>query len=84
MTKEEYESDPLSAEEFDAWKKKRSTRKVFYLLTQDKERNKDIICNGGTISFQDSNSTSQSTCRVVGVIEGINKILHMEVEEDEI
>lgn len=82
MNKDEYESDPLSAEEFSAWKKQRSTEKVFYLLTRERDTRTEELANGATISYQDIGLTAQATCSVAGVIAGINKILHMEVEDE--
>lgn len=81
MTDEEYQREPLTAEEFHVWKDKRTTKKVFYLLNEEKDIASVVLTGGGTLAKPDM--VVQQTARMVGMIEGINKVLEMEVDDDE-
>lgn len=82
MDKAQYDGDPLTADEFQAWKHQNTSQKVFFLLSEAKQMMIDGMTLGGTLRFDNADQTAQMTARQVGVIEGINKILEMEVTEE--
>jgi len=66
----------LKKSEFSIWKNDETTKKVFDLLLQEKEAIKDLWEVGNLMD-------PVVNARHVGICEGINKILFMEVESDE-
>ena len=73
------EEEPLTAEEFQAWKDHRITCKVFSLLAQVRNEHAEGLALGGTLG----RDSEQRTAKQVGIIEGIDKVLHMEVDDGE-
>ena len=66
----------MTKEEWVAWKNLELTQKVFELLKEEIENIKSNWANG---NYRDD----RVNFKQIGVIEGINKVLGMEVEDEE-
>ena len=66
----------LKKSEFSIWKNSETTKKVFALLMEEKEAIRDLWEIGNLMD-------PVVNARHVGIVEGINKILFMEVDSDE-
>lgn len=83
MTEQEYSQDPLTAEEYRAWKDNRTTRKVYHLLKAHQEWHKTNILTGCHLSLPNSDKAMQQYAKTIGIIEGMDKFLEMEVLDDD-
>lgn len=67
----------MNKEEFQSWKALPATKEVFKLLEEEKKEIHDAWEEGTFIFSVELNA------KQIGVLEGINKILFMEVEDEE-
>lgn len=81
MTEQEYHQDPLTAEEFRLWKDSRTTRKIYHLLSRHQESYKRSLISGCLLNLASSDATAMATARTVGIVEGMDKFLDMEVAD---
>jgi hypothetical protein len=81
MTEQEYSQDPLTAEEFRVWKGNRTTAKIYHLLRQHQAWHKTNILTGCPLNLPNTDKSMQQYAKALGIIEGMDKFLEMEVAD---
>lgn len=72
----------LTEKEVREWRTHPTTEKVLdELVSQVSELNEDIL-HGGTINFESAQETALKTIFKLGVIEGINRVIQVQGDED--
>lgn len=72
----------LSKEVFDAWKDHPATIAVFNVLRSTRAEQAELLVSGYTLR-DDPGVTAQYTAKLVGIINGMDAILEMQIEDDE-
>ena len=69
----------MTKEEFQEWKGNKTTQKILDLLSKDRESIKEDLSHGATLG----QFTGESTARLVGIVQGLDRIIEIEYEEPE-
>jgi hypothetical protein len=72
----------LEKDDFNEWHSQKTTQTVFGRLAEMKDRYKEMISSGCTLT-NNAESTVQETARLVGVIYGIELCLNFKPENEE-
>lgn len=73
----------ITAEQFAEWKEQPVTKEIFGLLSETKKDLQDRLSDGHTIGHS-ADVTHGVTNKLVGQIEGLNQLLNISYEEEEI
>jgi len=72
-----------TAEQFAEWKEHPVTKEIFGLLEEAKKDLQDRLAGGHTLA-QTADETHGMTSKLVGQIEGLNQLLNISYEVDEV
>jgi hypothetical protein len=81
MTEQQYQADPLTEEEFRAWKHHQTTCKIYHLLRQHQAWHKTQLLTGCPLGLPSADKIVQQYAKTLGIIEGMDKFLEMEVAD---
>jgi hypothetical protein len=73
----------ITAEQFAEWKEQPVTKEIFIALIDTKKALQERLANGHTLC-QTSDATHGATSKVVGQIEGLNQLLNISYEDEEV
>ena len=71
----------MNKEQLAAWKNSEVTREAFKVLEKQQDELKHGMAYGTFINTENATETLAKACWIVGTIEGIDKILQMEVDD---
>lgn len=74
----------ITKNEFISWLNNKTTQEVLKFLKEYKEDATETLQKGGTIDYSDVNNTAQRTNDLVGYIRGLDEILCIEWEDEEV
>ncbi|MDA3806493.1 MAG: hypothetical protein PF440_01155 [Thiomicrorhabdus sp.] len=73
----------ITAEQFAEWKEHPVTKEIFEELKKEKEILKTRLATGFTVN-ESAESTQYLTSKAVGQLEGLNQLLNISYEDDEV
>lgn len=73
----------ITAEQFAEWKAQPVTEEIFKLLAEVKKELQTRLANGNTLG-QHADVTHGLTSKIVGQIDGLNQLLNISYEDEEI
>jgi heptaprenylglyceryl phosphate synthase len=74
--------ESIPKEHLQQWLGDPITKKVFEKLAEVRKSHQDLLCVGGTVNMESTESTAMRTVRVLGIISGMNLLLEMTAEEE--
>ena len=78
------DKEVISQQEYSLWKEHPITREVVRELTRQRLHLCQALETGATVSVESVDATALTTMRTVGKIEGIDLILNLQFEDEEI